>query len=432
MKKSDLVLDKGCFLCLLSVEDKISSSGDILKILKFSDSENFYLAYDDMNGICRTNGNSYHDYSKFCGKPTIIKAIIEKSSLDIAPYYVNSIFFPEEKTDGYELSDFKLQSETKDEVKVMFNRLSDVGTTPICVSVLLLKKEEKLGKKGKYYDLSITDKQQTVFAKDWIMKAKTYDDGTVVNAWLTKDSFGYKLENIEPCPDCSPGDFIRHPPINEQEMFDYLLGRLGEYSSIAKIGVKLYGDNKEKLLYWSAAASMHHNIYGGLLYHTYRMVQLAEKMCEVYDGLDKELLITATALHDIGKLTELNTEMSGVTSYSEKGNMLGHAVIGINMIDAAAKELGIPEDDEKLLLLEHCIASHHGQLDFGAITVPNIFEAQILNMIDLTDSRAYMYESQYDELKPGETMSKNHFGLETKVYRPKFTQGKTFLPDYTG
>lgn len=429
MKYSELNLDSGCFLCLLSMTEK-----DGIKILTLSDSYKIFEAFDD--GIGTFKGKSYHDYSEYKGSAAIVKAIIQKSNDNSLPKYrVNSIFFPGEKTNGYQLSDFLCENEPKKEVINMRNHFTDVSGTPTPVPALLQKKETKSGKKGEYLDITLSDKISSVIAKDWNRKSKDYPDGSVVNVWLSKDSYGYRLENIEPCFEYTQNDFIKHPPMEEEKMFNEIKSRLEKLSeednSIAEIAIRIFDSNREELLYWSAASSMHHNTYGGLLYHTYRMILSAEKMCEVYSGLDKELLITATALHDIGKLSELNTDKTGTAAYSEKGNMLGHSLIGVTMIEKAAKELGLPEDDEKLLLLKHCIASHHGQLDFGAITLPSIFEAQMLNLIDMTDSRAYMYEAQYNEMQPGETMTKTHFGLGTKVYRPEFTEGIYFNGDYT-
>ena len=74
---------------------------------------------------------------------------------------------------------------------------------------------------------------------------------------------------------------------------------------------------------------MHHNIYGGLAYHTYRMVKAAYALCEVYKLLNRELLVCGTALHDIGKLFELKTSDTGIANYTDMGNLFGHSLIGI-------------------------------------------------------------------------------------------------------
>ena len=69
------------------------------------------------------------------------------------------------------------------------------------------------------------------------------------------------------------------------------------------------------------------------------------------------------------------------------------------------------------MLLKHMIASHHGKLEYGAITVPSIPEAMILHELDMIDSRIYQFEQVRKDLEPG-SMSDKIFGLDTRVYRP--------------
>ncbi|MFR3808616.1 MAG: hypothetical protein ACLTX3_06620 [Lachnospiraceae bacterium] len=86
---------------------------------------------------------------------------------------------------------------------------------------------------------------------------------------------------------------------------------------------------------------------------------------------------------------------------------------------AEATASGLPYDQEKIRLLKHCIASHHGKLEYGAVTMPATKEAMLLHEIDMIDSRMYQYEQVEKELKPGE-MSERIFGLDSRVYKPNF------------
>lgn len=101
------------------------------------------------------------------------------------------------------------------------------------------------------------------------------------------------------------------------------------------------------------------NFLSGLLYHTQRMVSMALKVCETYPALDKELLVCGTALRDIGKVTCYETQNVGKSEITVTGRLLDHAVVGILMVEEAAKS-GIYHA-EKLQMLEHMIASHHGK-----------------------------------------------------------------------
>jgi PAS domain S-box-containing protein/putative nucleotidyltransferase with HDIG domain len=98
----------------------------------------------------------------------------------------------------------------------------------------------------------------------------------------------------------------------------------------------LLDEHKEKFKTSSAAKTIHHNYKSGLIYHTYRMVKAAVAMCEVYRELDKEILVCATALHDIGKITiplEIlnkpgrltNEEWAVLRTHAEKGYQIASA-----------------------------------------------------------------------------------------------------------
>ena len=97
------------------------------------------------------------------------------------------------------------------------------------------------------------------------------------------------------------------------------------------------------------------------MYHIYRMLKAAEKACEVYPDLDKELLLIGVALHDIGKLKELNTNEMGVSEFTPDGNLSGHILCGIELLDHAVWEMEEKPSEEEYKLVKHMIASHHGR-----------------------------------------------------------------------
>lgn len=79
--------------------------------------------------------------------------------------------------------------------------------------------------------------------------------------------------------------------------------------------------------------------------------------------------------------------------------------------------LGTPYDKEKVRLLKHMLCAHHGNLDWGAITVPVIPEAMMLHEIDMIDSRIYQFEQVMKDLEPG-SISDKIFSLGSRVYKP--------------
>lgn len=169
--------------------------------------------------------------------------------------------------------------------------------------------------------------------------------------------------------------------------------------------------------------SMHHDYLFGLLYHTYRMAKSADALCTVYTDANRDLLLAGTILHDVGKVLEFEINSNGlVETYSSYGNLLGHLYMGANLIGTTKPdETCSSEYNEKRLLLQHMLLSHHGIPEYGAVKRPCFFEAYLLHAIDLIDSRADMFDSVEKNLKPGECSSKI-FALETCVYKPNLKE----------
>ena len=166
-----------------------------------------------------------------------------------------------------------------------------------------------------------------------------------------------------------------------------------------------------------AAKSVHHSFLSGLLMHTYNMLRLADFLAAQYaDTVDRSLLLTGTLLHDFGKEQEFSLSPLGlVTDYSTRGQLLGHLVMGAQEIASLSAELDLP--DEKAMLLEHLILSHHGQPEFGAAVPPQCAEAELLSLIDQIDSRMEIYREVLAPLKAGE-FSQRVFALDNRrVYK---------------
>lgn len=134
----------------------------------------------------------------------------------------------------------------------------------------------------------------------------------------------------------------------------------------------------------SAAKSVHHGFAGGLLEHTLSVVKFCEYMVGAYPILNKDLLFTAAICHDIGKTRELSSFPEN--DYTDDGQLLGHIVIGYEMVSDAIRD--IPEFPTVLASeLKHCILAHHGELEFGSPKKPALAEAMALNFADSTDAK---------------------------------------------
>lgn len=164
-----------------------------------------------------------------------------------------------------------------------------------------------------------------------------------------------------------------------------------------------------------AGKTVHHSFLSGLLMHTYNMLRAADFLAGLYpEVIDRSLLLTGTLLHDFAKEREfVFSDLGIVTEYSTAGQLLGHLVMGAQEVADVARELAIAE--EKSLLLQHLLLSHHGEPDFGAAVRPMCAEAELLSYIDLIDSRMEIYAEMLPSVPAG-GFSGRIFALEKKIY----------------
>ena len=134
----------------------------------------------------------------------------------------------------------------------------------------------------------------------------------------------------------------------------------------------------------SAAKTVHHGFVGGLLEHTFYVTRMCEYMAATYTYLNRDLLVCAAMCHDIGKVREISAFPEN--DYTDEGQLLGHIVMGYEMVKTYAS--GVPDFPEVLLSeLLHCILAHHGELEFGSPKKPALAEAIALSFADNTDAK---------------------------------------------
>lgn len=150
----------------------------------------------------------------------------------------------------------------------------------------------------------------------------------------------------------------------------------------------------------SAAKSVHHGYVGGLMEHTLSVASVCEFYAKHYPDLNRDLLITAALCHDIGKVKELTPFPRN--DYSDAGQLLGHIIIGYQMIQDKIRE--IPGFPEKLAAeLGHCILAHHGELEYGSPKKPALMEAMALSFADNCDAKL---QTMREALAAGEASGK--------------------------
>ncbi len=152
---------------------------------------------------------------------------------------------------------------------------------------------------------------------------------------------------------------------------------------------------------------IHHAFLGGLLEHTHSVARLSIMIKGHYQGIDGDLLLAGSILHDIGKIRELT--VNGYFDYTDEGRLLGHIYLGLEMVEERIRRIdGFPE--ELALQLKHMIISHHGDYIFGSPRRPKTVEALILHHLEDMDAKV---RGLMDFLKTDQSRSSwtsyNHF-----------------------
>lgn len=215
------------------------------------------------------------------------------------------------------------------------------------------------------------------------------------------EALSLNLEAVEPVPDgeFDLTDFLPASVRDAGEMVDELGRLVAEIGSppLRELAGKFFGpkDDPEfmRLFCRAPAAEMiHHAVLGGLLEHTLSVAGLCLDIGKRYRqynrDLNLDLLLTGALLHDVGKVRELTWTRS--FGYSDEGRLIGHIVIGAEMVlERARKVSDFPP--ETLTLLRHVILSHHGLREWGSPEEPKTVEAMILHHADNLDGKIYLF-----------------------------------------
>lgn len=169
----------------------------------------------------------------------------------------------------------------------------------------------------------------------------------------------------------------------------------------------------EKFKRGIGGVSMHHNYIGGLAEHTLGVMYLTKILCDIYDCRRREIAVLSAKLHDIGKIYEM--DYSGPFKYTLEGELEGHIIIGVQMIDRAIMNLGIPFSEDFVRRIKGCITQHHGKLEYGSPKKANMEESIILNIADSTDATLNKINQIKEETKE-DTWSVYDKKMETKLY----------------
>ncbi len=283
------------------------------------------------------------------------------------------------------------------------------------------KSDVLVTKAGKtYYSLTLQDKTGSIDGKVWDVTnpgIEEFESGDFVKVGGRIITFQGNLQyNIDRIYRVSENqyDVADYMPcsVNDiNQMYDDMISILQNVKEphLQKLIKKFFVEDAafiEKFKKHSAAKTVHHGFIGGLVEHTLHVVKLCDFYCGLYPSLQRDLLITAAALHDVGKVKELSAFPSN--DYTDEGQLIGHIVIGIVDVDKAIDEIeGFPKTLRNEL--EHCIAAHHGELEFGSPKKPSLMEAVALHFADNTDAKLETFKEAMDSVQSTEWLGYNRF-----------------------
>ena len=252
---------------------------------------------------------------------------------------------------------------------------------------------------GKPYDnLILQDKTGTLDGKVWDPNSQgiaEYDEKDFIEVFGDVTSYNGSLQmNIRQIRkaeegEYNPADYMPTTEKSVDEMYEELTAYIRQISNkYLRQVLEFYYIKDEafikKFKAHSAAKTVHHGFSGGLLEHTLSVTRMCDYFATSYSILNRDLLLSSAILHDIGKVKELSDFPDN--DYTDEGQLIGHIVIGVEMINDAIRS--IPGFPEKLAHeLKHCIVAHHGELEYGSPKKPALAEAVALNMADSTDAK---------------------------------------------
>ena len=263
-----------------------------------------------------------------------------------------------------------------------------------------------------YLQVRLSDKTGSLTAMMWNANQRQFDsfsNGDFVRVQGTSQLYNGGMQII--AQEIDPADSARvdesHFITMSAGRVEKLTERLGEIiGQIRNVHLRTLGqaflDDAEfmgRFRKAPAGVKNHHAYHGGLLEHVVAVMDMAVFVGEKYERLDADLLIMGAFLHDAGKIEELCYEPD--LGYRDSGQLLGHMVMGVELLQAKINQLQNSSGEEfpvnLTTQLKHLILSHHGQLEFGSPVLPMTLEAIALTQIDNLDAKIHSVTQIIDE-----------------------------------
>jgi 3'-5' exoribonuclease len=210
------------------------------------------------------------------------------------------------------------------------------GTTIESV-YLLSSKETRTTKAGKpYFKLRLSDRTGTMDCMVWdtalMDQAPKQGDLVLVTGRVSEYQGRPQLEATKvaasPPGLANPRDFLPSTYRDVEELKGFLRFHLDsvrdpDYAAMLDL---IFGDADFFEVFATApAAKVYHHAYlGGLLEHTVAVAEMCDFVGQQYGRIDRDLLLTAALLHDVGKTRELSFDTT--IDFTDAGRFLGHVI----------------------------------------------------------------------------------------------------------
>jgi 3'-5' exoribonuclease len=271
------------------------------------------------------------------------------------------------------------------------------------VAFCLVKTKEAgvASNQSEYLNLELGDRSGTIMAKFWDVSAELKEaiavksvvkiDATVQNYRGKKQLVIQRIRPASTSDEVQMESLIPISPVPVHELWEKLEQTIDSlHSNTLKSIIKeaLATDEiRDRLRHYPAGVRMHHNYYHGLLEHIVSLLTAAERLLPLYPQVDRDVLYATCIMHDIGKLYELSDPIA--PEYTTPGQLIGHLVMGVEMVSGICRRLDIPLGDAEVLHLKHCILSHHGEVEngWGSAVSGKTPTAVLFHYLDQIDSK---------------------------------------------
>jgi 3'-5' exoribonuclease len=277
----------------------------------------------------------------------------------------------------------------------------------ITSNFVVVSKQIKPKKTGEpYLALTLGDRSGQLEAKMWdnveeVLNVFEQDDFLKIKGLVNKykSRFQLTIHKLRKLGESEIefSDYLPKTPRNIDELWQTLTDFVGSFQNppLKALVQAFMSDAEIAAAYRNAPAAktLHHAYIGGLLDHVVSLFRSCDLVCRNYPQVNRDLLLTGVFLHDIGKIHELAYNRS--FTYTTRGQLLGHMVIELEMLQAKlALVPGFP--DTLKTLVEHLIISHHGEYEFGSPKLPMFPEALLLHYMDDLDSKMEAMRAHFE------------------------------------